>query len=95
MKKYVLYGLCAILVSAAIYTLVHCFITQVITLDREIKEERAFTTSMIGKKVIIQGDTLLIVNYQDGGFGKPRGFMLSNGIMIDNDLLKGDLVVEK
>ena len=52
------------------------------------REFKNFVNESIGKEVVIQGDTLTVVSYQDGGFGNVSGFMLSNGVIIDEKLIK-------
>lgn len=53
-----------------------------------IREHKHLINQSIGKRIVIENDTLLIVNYLDGGFGNPRGFVLSNGVLIDDKIVK-------
>lgn len=55
--------------------------------DRIRAHEQLINRS-IGKTIVIENDTLLIVNYLDGGFGNPKGFVLSNGVIIDDKIVK-------
>lgn len=55
---------------------------------KNITEERALIEESIGKEVVIQGDTLMVISHQRGGFGHPYGFLLSNGLVVDNELVR-------
>ena len=55
---------------------------------KEMRDFNEFVEESIGKEVVIQGDTLTVVSYQGGGFGNVSGFMLSNGVIIDEKLIK-------
>ena len=55
---------------------------------KEMRDFNEFVEETIGKEVVIQGDTLTVVSYQGGGFGNVSGFMLSNGVIIDEKLIK-------
>ena len=57
---------------------------------KDIREFNKFVDESIGKEIVIQGDTLTIVSYQGGGFGNISGFMLSNGVIVDEKLVKSE-----
>ena len=57
---------------------------------KEMREFNKFVEESIGKEVVIQGDTLTVVSYQDGGWGNVSGFMLNNGVIIDKKLIKSE-----
>ena len=83
--KNIISGIFAILFLAA------CIMLTVYAIRIGVKEMRdfnKFVDESIGKEVVIQGDTLTVVSYQGGGFGNVSGFMLSNGVIIDEKLIK-------
>lgn len=71
-----------------IVTFIVLFTLMVRTELGKAREFKNFINESIGKEVVIQGDTLTVVSYQGGGFGNVSGFMLSNGVIIDEKLIK-------
>lgn len=53
-----------------------------------VREYKKTVRQAIGSTIIIGRDTLQIVNYQRGGFGRPAGFLLSNGLIVDERVIK-------
>ena len=62
-------------------------------LGRESKERWQIREKTIGKEIVINKDTLTVVSYQIGGFGHPSGFMLSNGVIVDEKLVKSEQIM--
>ena len=85
--KDIISGIFAILFLAACITLAVYAIRAGV---KEVRDFNEFVDESIGKEVVIQGDTLTIVSYQGGGFGNVSGFMLSNGVIIDEKLIKSE-----
>lgn len=52
------------------------------------REHKKIVNQAIGSTIIIGRDTLEIVNYQQGGFGRPAGFLLSNGLIVNERVIK-------
>ena len=50
------------------------------------KEKRNYLAP-IGRTIVINSDTLIIVNYEGGGFGKPSGYRLSNGVLVNKKII--------
>ena len=57
-----------------------------IALERHEKAEEERRSSAIGCRVAIDGDSLTVIRWSSGPIGVPRGFYLSNGATIDEDL---------
>ena len=55
---------------------------------KESAERKELINNSLGKEIVIQNDTLTIVKYHSGGWGHPSGFMLSNGVIIDEKFVK-------
>lgn len=53
-----------------------------------LREHRKFVKEHIGKTIVIQQDTLVILNYQKGRFGNSCGFTLSNGALVSEQFVK-------
>lgn len=51
------------------------------------REHKKIVNQAIGSTIILGRDTLEIVNYQRGGFGRPAGFLLSNGLIVDERII--------
>lgn len=52
------------------------------------REHKKIVNQAIGSTIIFGRDTLQIVNYQRGGFGRPAGFLLSNGLIVNEKVIK-------
>ena len=77
----------------AMLFIVACISVTAVAIRDRVKEARdfnEFVDESIGKEIVIQGDTLTIVSYQYGVFGNVSGFMLSNGVIIDEKLVKSE-----
>ena len=59
--------------------------------EKKYNEEVERIENTIGQEVIIQSDTLIVVSYQRGGWGLPRGYVLSNGLVVDEKILISNL----
>ena len=78
----------SIIAFAVIVGVVFFMCWAAITGTIQLRAHKQFINQSIGKTVVIEKDTLLIVNYQQGGFGNTQGFILSNGVFIDDEIVR-------
>lgn len=50
-------------------------------------KEKRKQLAPIGQTVVINSDTLTVVNFEGGGYGKPSGYRLSNGILVNRKII--------
>lgn len=50
-------------------------------------KEKRKQLAPIGQTIVIDSDTLIVVNYEGGGYGKPSGYRLSNGVLVNRKII--------
>ena len=55
--------------------------------EKKYNEKMNRIENTIGQEVVLRDDPLMVVSYQSGGWGRPRGYVLSNGLVVDEKIL--------
>ena len=83
--------ICSVVFGAIVLvSMFFCLVATIYTEKKYSTEREELINSSLGKEIVIQNDTLTIVKYHPGGWGHPSGFMLSNGAIIDEKLVKSE-----
>ena len=56
--------------------------------EKKYNEKMNRIENTIGQEVVLRDDTLMVVSYQRGDWGHPRGYVLSNGLVVDEKILR-------